>query len=182
MTNNTAYPPEIASIIDGIFAIGLAEYHGGLTGVLCLTRPAELKPLSLFEYGDEEPAVNDVQALNALRDVTHEQLSSPDGGFHLPFPDDDTPLAIRAQALGEWCEGFLYGLASKGTLDLKKVSPDVREVVEDLAQFTRAAFDEGSDNEIEETAYAELVEYVRVGAQLVFVELSPRSGKTKSDS
>jgi uncharacterized protein len=170
---------ELASVIDGLFALGPAEYHGALAGALCRARPAAVDPLALFALHHDQPQARDRAALEALRDVLHQQLATSDGTFAPLLPDDEAPLKERAQALGEWCEGFLYGLAQGGVLDLKAASEDLREVVSDLTQFTRAAFDDGGDQEIEETAYAELVEYVRVGAQLVFIELSPRQQATR---
>ena len=57
---------------------------------------------------------------------------------------------------------------------MKGASEEVREIVSDFTKFTRAAIGSGDDLEVEEGAYAELVEYVRVGAQLVYMELHPR--------
>ena len=39
--------------------------------------------------------------------------------------------------------------------------------------ITRAGVDSGQSDESNESAYAELVEFVRVGVQLVFEELEP---------
>ena len=52
----------------------------------------------------------------------------------------------------------------------------LREIVKDFTEFTRSSLDSGDDDEGEENAYAELIEYIRVGAQLVFMELHPRHG------
>jgi uncharacterized protein YgfB (UPF0149 family) len=41
-----------------------------------------------------------------------------------------------------------------------------------MLQITRATVDEDSDNEANETAYAELVEYLRVAVQLIYEELA----------
>lgn len=153
-----------------------SEYHGALCGALCVRGCNEVDPLQLLERISPEPAPTEVLGpLNSLRDATARDLADAESGIRLLLPDDETPLSQRARALGQWCEGFLFGLASRGDLSLRKTSPEVREVVEDLAQFTRAEFHEGDNAEIEEEAYAELVEYVRVGLQLVFVELVPRA-------
>lgn len=152
-----------------------SEYHGALCGALCVRMPADIDPLQLLERVGGEPSVPETRSpLLSLRDATLRELADPDSGIRLLLPEDDLPLAQRARALGQWCEGFLLGLASRGGLNLRQASPEVREVVEDLTQFTRAEFDEGDNAEVEEEAYAELVEYVRVGLQLVFMELAPR--------
>ena len=41
-----------------------------------------------------------------------------------------------------------------------------------MLQITRAAVDEESDAETNEAAYAEILEYMRVAAQLAYEELS----------
>jgi len=170
MTETTPYAALAAALASAGFTQDAAEYHGALCGVLCIRAPAKVDPLAVLDGADEGA---DPQPLTALRDATAATLADSDGDIRLVLPSDDLPLAQRASALGEWCEGFLYGLASDGRLDLKKTAPEVREVIEDLTQFTRASFDEADDEQIEEEAYAELVEYVRVGVQLIFMELSP---------
>jgi uncharacterized protein YgfB (UPF0149 family) len=151
-----------------------AAYHGALCGALCRQTPAALDPLALLEDGNvraDEPAQ---AALKTLRDETASALADPEGRFAPLLPADDAALAERARSLGAWCEGFLHGLASQVRLELSDCSEEVREIIADFAQFTRAALDAGDDPETEENAYAELVEYIRVGAQLVFLELHPR--------
>lgn len=153
-----------------------SEYHGALCGALCVRGSSEVDPMSLLErVSDEAPPAEVRGPLERLRDATARDLADSESGIRLLLPEDEQPLAQRARALGQWCEGFLFGLASQGGLNLRKASPEVREVVEDLTQFTRAEFHDGDNAEIEEEAYAELVEYVRVGLQLVFVELAPRA-------
>ena len=49
------------------------------------------------------------------------------------------------------------------------------ELVRDFIEITRADVDEGEDAESNESAYAELVEFVRVGVQLLFEELAVRA-------
>jgi len=153
-----------------------SEYHGALCGALCVRGSSEVDPLQLLDRVSPEAPPAEVQGpLTSLRDATARDLADSDSGIRLLLPDDELPLSQRARSLGQWCEGFLLGLASRGGLNLGKASPEVREVVEDLTQFTRAEFHDGDNAEIEEEAYAELVEYVRVGLQLVFVELAPRA-------
>ncbi|MFT4045294.1 MAG: UPF0149 family protein [Solimonas sp.] len=153
-----------------------AEYHGALCGALCLVKPDDIDLMRLIEAGDA-PVPNDAEARRAfvaLRDETVEALQDSGMVFALLLPDDEVALVPRTRALVAWCEGFLYGLASRPGLDLKKLSEDAREIVHDLTEFTQAAVGEEEDPNIEETAYAELVEYVRVGVQLLYMELHPR--------
>ena len=88
------------------------------------------------------------------------------------LPDDDEPLTERVAALGGWCQGFLYGFGTAPSRqDRAKLPGDVAEILSDFAQIARAG-DVGHESEsIEETAYAELVEYLRAGTQLIYDEL-----------
>ncbi len=165
-------------LLSTLAAIGSAQevsaFHGALCGALCRETPAKLDPASLLE--DDALTVDETSAVQ-LREFCEQAVAAfgdAELGFHPLLPDDAVPLNDRAQALGAWCEGFLFGLSARVKFDLKDCSEEVREVVADFTQFTRAAIGAGDDLEVEEGAYAELVEYIRVGAQLVYMELHPR--------
>jgi hypothetical protein len=89
------------------------------------------------------------------------------------LPDDEQPIAERATALGQWCQGFLYGLGSSPIRDLEQLPGSIGEIVRDFTTLTQVGVNEADGLEDNESAYAELVEFVRVGAQLLFEELSP---------
>lgn len=158
-----------------------SAFHGSLCGALSRQRPEEVDPLALFDDEDLAPDLAARADLQRLRDDTIASLTDLQSAFMPMLPSDEASLAERARALGGWCEGFLYGMAGRIKLDLRACSDEVREIVKDFSQFTRAALDPSVDDEVEEDAYAELVEYIRVGAQLVYMELHPRNGAT-SDS
>lgn len=152
-----------------------SEFHGTLCGILCTLPPAEIDPLDLLDVPVDELR-DDEEAELLLRSVagqTLESLMSSDMHFAPLLPGDELPLATRVQALALWCQGFLFGLSSRRHIDLLACSEEAREIIGDLSQFTQAGLDAGDDQEIEENAYVELVEYIRVGAQLIFMEMSP---------
>jgi uncharacterized protein len=169
-------PVGYQELSEALSRIGFTEeaagYHGTLCGSLCVRRPEDIDLLRLLDFGDE-PARPDARAeaaLARLREQSLHALEDSEMIFMPLLPDDEAELAPRVRALASWCEGFLFGLASRSKLDLKKCSEDAREILRDFTQFTQASA--GSDEgELEENAYAELVEYVRVGAQLIFMEL-----------
>ena len=124
---------------------------------LCVQSAAEIDLSQVVPLGDGNAAFGDApahQALERLRDEAMQSLESVEATFAPLLPSDDAALAERAIALAAWCEGFLYGLASRGTLDLNATSPEVKEMVQDLVQFSRATSTEDEDQEIEENAYA----------------------------
>lgn len=159
------------------FTHGAAEYHGALVGALCVREAEKIDPLDLLGQPTRENSDCE-QALKGLVEQQKASLSSTELGFGPMLPDDEESLAVRVRALVAWCEGFLYGLSTGGGLDLDRCTDEVRELVEDFTQFTRAGLSEQDDQELEEAAYAELIEYIRVGVQLLFMELHPRSRET----
>lgn len=151
-----------------------SAFHGSLCGVLCRQKPEEVDLPALLEEDDLTVDDHGMASLQRLRDGALAALTDLQVGFTPLLPDDEAPLEARAHALGAWCEGFLFGLAGRHKLEIRDCSEEVREILKDLTQFTRASLDASGDVEVEEGAYAELVEYIRVGAQLVYMELHPR--------
>jgi uncharacterized protein YgfB (UPF0149 family) len=153
----------------------LAELHGGLCGTLCAGGIAAtqrwledcLDDWRLDDSEDIGAALHGLE-LDALR-----KLSSPEMGFEPLLPSEDQPLDAQVRGLALWCHGFLTGLgfggfkASGGT----RRSETVEEITKDFSEISRAGL-EGDDEEDAAAGFAlaELKEYVRVGAQLVFEE------------
>jgi yecA family protein len=113
--------------------------------------------------------------LSALFETTYRQLSERQSEFEPLLPDDQDGTAVRAAALARWCEGFLHGLVSSShgdELRNRLAGEPLADIIKDMLQITRATVDESSDDEANEEAYAELVEYLRVAAQLTYEELA----------
>ncbi len=149
-----------------------AEAHGTLTGCLC--------GASAYRFEDWVPEILPEghaapEALAMLRElyaVTAGALLRPDMEFELLLPADAAPIALRTTALAQWCQGFLYGLGAGAITDASTLPGEVGELVRDFVEITRASVDTRQDAEANESAYAELVEFVRVGVQLLFEELA----------
>lgn len=159
---------------------GAAECHGTLVGWLASRRaespPPWLEPL--FEDLDpDDPRVARCRdQLLALSTALAADLAAEGFRFAPLLPSDDVPLTTRVAALGEWCEGFLFGLGLAGDA-ATRAGVEVREVVDDFAQIARAGLDDDQGTEADEQAYAELVEYLRIGVQTVheaMAESAPR--------
>lgn len=143
------------------------EYHGILCGMLCYRDDA---PQDLGLAMDGQDAAAD-DCLRALRESSLQQLQAASEEFLLMLPDDDVSLDQRVDALAQWCDGFLHGMASSEYLDMRELSEDAQELVRDFTELSRAAVEPEAASEQAERDYAELVEYVRVGAQLLFLEM-----------
>ncbi len=159
------------------FTQDAAEYHGALCGALCVREPAEIDPRRLLETAAQssDASAGAAQALHRLRGESVHAFTDNELGFAPLLPDDQEELSQRVRALSAWCEGFLFGLSSGRPLAMKTCSAEFKEIVHDFTEFTRAGVSEDEDMELEETAYAELVEYIRVGAQLIYLELHERA-------
>jgi yecA family protein len=155
-------------------ACDAAETHGTVCGALCAgvdEDDAWMDHLMDEASGPEEAQAACRRTLRDLCDETRGLLRAGALEFAPLLPDDETGLADRTDALGEWCQGFLFGLGLAGAkLKPDELSDETGEVLKDLGQIANAGF-EGEDSEEDETAYAEVVEYVRVGVQLLYEEL-----------
>jgi uncharacterized protein len=149
-----------------------AEAHGTLVGALCST------DCSLDDWLGQilpDGKAEDVAAirLRALFDSTCESLGDGSLGFAPLLPNDESSIGDRTAALGEWCQGFLYGLGTGPLADQGALQGDAAEVLRDLTEITHVDVDPEEDEEQNEQAYTELVEFVRVGVQLVYAHLTP---------
>jgi len=119
--------------------------------------------------------------LNTLFQETLQQLSERLSEFAPLLPDDSDSASVRAAALAHWCEAFLHGLVSAdhGPALKERLGRDpLADIIRDMLQLTRAEVDEDSDDETNEAAYAEIVEYVRVAVQLTYEELADLRGRS----
>jgi len=152
-----------------------AEAHGTLCGLLC-TAAQDLpdawirNTLADAMQAPGEAPVDAIDALRRLYEASLTALRGEDMTFYPLLPADDRDLATRTAALAGWCQGFLYGLAVRGLRDLSDLDGEIREFLEDMAEISRADLDEAADEGTEpgEVAYAELVEYIRIGVQLFY--------------
>ncbi len=113
--------------------------------------------------------------LEALCTATWQQLSERQSDFMLLLPDDDDSALVRTEAMGQWCEGFLHGLVSEAHGDKLRerlASDPLSDIIKDLLEITRASVDDEADEQGTENAFADLVEYLRVAAQLTYEELA----------
>ena len=102
-----------------------------------------------------------------LQEMVKGELTGDDMTVVLLLPSDDVPLAERAAALGEWCQGFLAGFGLNYRDNA--LSEEGKEVLQDLAAIAQVqdALEESDDGESD---YMEVMEYLRVAPLLLFTE------------
>jgi uncharacterized protein YgfB (UPF0149 family) len=156
-----------------------AEAHGTLAGALCSSSDYGLLEWLHEILPDDSPEEEALQSsvLQNIYDSTVRTLAGTEADFAPLLPDDESSLTDRADALSHWCQGFLYGLGSGSASDPSKVSSEAGEIIHDLTEITHVGVDADEQNEENETAFAEVVEFVRVGVQILFVELAPARGQ-----
>jgi uncharacterized protein YgfB (UPF0149 family) len=151
-----------------------AEFHGQLCGLLCTCDRLELADWLMVSLPESDPATLSPAAhelFQAALDHSQTALGSEDFGFQLLLPDDTAGLAARLEALASWCQGFLFGISHAGVADIQGLPGELPEIVEDFVNISRVEDFELENDEEDEAAYMELVEYVRVGVQLFHEEL-----------
>ncbi len=156
-----------------------AQTHGLLTGRLAVAGVSAGPDwlLQVLESVDEANALRGEcqKLLDTLYQSTYWQLSERLSEFEPLLPDDDEDVVARTVALAHWCEGFLHGLVSGDNSDALKErlgKEPLSDIIRDMLQITRAGLDEDAGDEDNEAAMAELIEYLRVAAQLGFEELA----------
>jgi uncharacterized protein YgfB (UPF0149 family) len=166
--------PEVARVLQTLqSSVAAAESHGCLCGALCTTQQYTMESWldELVAEPQGAPPTEDQAPLRLLFADTLRALRGDEMEFQLLLPDDDAPLVERAAALSQWCQGFLYGFGTGDPVPRDELAGEVEEVLRDLTHISQASVETGADAEEEEQAYAEIVEYVRAGVQLIHDEL-----------
>jgi len=163
-----------------------SEVHGMVCGEICrqiklgqkLGQDPDFAALIGVSAPDSGPGKAVLEVVEALTEETTRSLQ--DGmGLTLLLPDEDAPIEERTEALADWARGFVLALLRGNKLSADDREADSAEVVQDLSKISEAQ--PGGRAEEDERALAELEEYMRVGAQLVFEELHPDEGASSPE-
>ena len=152
-----------------------AELHGLLCGLLCADPALDYdRWLVLVREelaGGAELTEPVCDLLAKLLEFGAAQLNAADGSVTPLLPDDDAPLRRRTDALGAWCQGLLYGLGLGQVEQHGRLSEESREFLRDATAIAQVGFETEEGSEADETAYAEVVEYLRVGLLMILEDL-----------
>ena len=157
----------ILALADEPEATCVAETHGLVVGLLS-AKPAlnkgdlitQLAALQVGDWESDELKKQTEPALKALRS----ELEAAELSFRPLLPTDERPLDERTRCLAHWCSGFLSGFgAGEPTI----APGEATEAVHLLEQIARATTEPETDAEAEESAYTELVEFVRMATLLL---------------
>jgi uncharacterized protein YgfB (UPF0149 family) len=159
--------------------VGASDLHGSLTGYICGGGSAGARGwLAALELQADPEADLPHAAFARLYEDCAAWFVDPELRFEPLLPDTDT-LDARADALVEWCRGFLGGLGLASVSERPDLSADAKEILHDIGAIASSHF-EYADAEEDERALAEVIEFIRVGVLLLHAELATagRAGKT----
>src|SRR5690606_24057216 len=138
-----------------------AELHGALCGWLA-GGGADARDWTAKVMADESlPPPPAGSALDRLREGSVAQLEDGEFAFQLLLADEDASVRQRAQALFDWCRGFLdaFGLAAGAKPPL---SVEGSEALQDLGKLAGARVQDIDEAAEDGASLAELEEFGRV--------------------
>jgi len=150
----------------------VSEAHGSLCGLICISGKSDIKPWLNLLFEDQESRNLNVGAseeiLSDLYNDTFEKLSNGQYNLEILIHSDDDPLEIRVDDLCLWCQGFLYGLSLAGLTDISKLPEETSEFLQDMTDISKAGYAPEDNDEENEAAFAEILEYIRAGTYVVY--------------
>ncbi|RAX01486.1 MULTISPECIES: YecA/YgfB family protein [unclassified Photorhabdus] len=150
-------------------ALTAAEMHGLISGLLCGGNRDSSWQVLVHDLANDGLAFSHplAQQLRELREITFESLDDSNFAFGLLLPDEEDNVYERADALAGWVNHFLLGLgvAQPKFADKKEIN----EIIGDLHNIGLLGYEEGDDQEELAQALEEVLEYVRVAAQLCYI-------------
>jgi len=156
------------------FGIGPSDLHGSLTGYLCGGGVADARDwLGALELDVDaaEPAGIPADVMAYLYEQCAAWFDDPDLAFEPLLPASDASVERRADALVEWCRGFLGGLGLAGVSRQHGLSNEGAEILRDFGTIAGTRF-EYADSEEDENALGEVIEFIRVGVLLLHAEIA----------
>ncbi len=152
-----------------------SEAHGILCGLLCAKGNIDLH--EWLQNVAPEPAAGDLlglegkQLLKQFFMETIASLADNNLKFYPLLPDDESPL-ICLEAIARWAQGFLMGLSLAGIQITSAFPDDVEDFIETMVSISDADSYELAEDESDEKAIVELIEFIRIGVLLSNEELS----------
>ena len=174
MTNLTDRYTQIEATLAlaGVDELGPSEVHGTIVGAIANHLKSGVTP-DLLKLIEPQSDSNDgrfaqlTELLYELYRETSDLLFEGQDGFDLMLPGEDESIETRVDGIATWSKGYLLGLLYNNAFSVDQLPENGAEIARDLIEISEAAA--GADSEKEEDwALAELHEYVKVGAQLIF--------------
>ncbi len=157
-----------------------SQVHGLFCGYICATSGKVDSRWEKIVFGKNKHA-ECRELLQEIYETSYHQMSEFSFEFTLILPSDDTDINVRTEALGLWCQGFLSGLEQCQIPLQNREESDVTDTLNDIIEIAQVNFGDIADDDEDETAYFELMEYVRLGTLLIFQDLKIANPSNTSD-
>jgi len=164
---------EVADILGRAGAdVSPAELQGFLCGHLCTgsrDHSSWLRHAAGFlDVGELTPELKELLILLFDKDETY--LKEADFEIELLLPDEDEELSSRVLCVGQWCQGFLtsFGMGCNDER-ARALSEDTQGALSDFVAISQIS-DDVEDNNVAESAYTDIVEYIRMAVLSVAME------------
>ena len=155
----------------------VSETHGVISGLICGGVSLDNQNwLTHFNDVVNEGMGLPVKVKKLVQSLFGQVVSqiADDGiGFTLLLPDDEVPLDERAEAMGQWAQGFLVGFGMVQQA-LNESSDEIKDLIRDIRDISQVSLDFEQEDEESELAFTEIVGYLSVGAMICFNTFSRR--------
>jgi len=181
--------PDYATVAATLTRCGLpqgpAEVQGFALGLLIAAVPEPLKVWQQELYSEFDPADVLAGECRASLDRIFASVFAAQGDAPLQLtlllPQDIVVDAARLAAVRDWCQGFLFGFGLGGATLAGRLSQSARDLLRDIAEFTRLDTENVENTEENQAALIEIEEYLREGVMLIRDELSNDRVNDESD-
>lgn len=158
------------------YEVSPSELHGLLSGVVSTglkIRPDSIVTLVLKHVDAEACSERNRATILTMYDFIEREMFSSDSSYTLFLPDDELDLSQRLRCLAAWCQGFLVGFGTASAQkSISQFSPETEEALKDIVNIANLSEDSDTEeDEVNESSYAELVEYLKVAVLLMSSEL-----------
>lgn len=155
--------------------VNASDLHGSLSGYLCAGGEAGPDDwIDALQLGLDEPELARNPILQRVYRECRAQFAEQPASVDPLLPESPAGLRQRADALIEWCRGFLGGVGLSGATANMELSADAREILADIGMIAASNL-EYADNRDDERALAEVLGFVRAGAAMLHRELERRA-------
>jgi uncharacterized protein YgfB (UPF0149 family) len=160
-----------AAIVQAKLGVAPAELHGSITGFLCAGwsgRPREMLDSLVLEGEGDGIAGGNLDGFIERAAAEIEGRLRAHQSIRILLPE--APLAARANAVVDWCRGFLGGLGLTGALAGPARAPAVAELLSGLGQIAASHLACDDDDAV---ALDEVLDFVRDAVAQLYATFAP---------
>lgn len=151
--------------------VDASDLHGSLTGFFCAGGRASVDDwLDVLALDPDGGGLSRNATLQQFFRSCRAQFDGISTQIDPLLPAPGAALAQRADALVEWCRGFLGGFGLAGTAQRVALSADASEILADFGKIAASRFDY-SDGADDEHALIDVLDFARNGAALLHHEI-----------